>query len=125
MINISAIVIFGLYGRHNDGFTYAQAYWSTVSSTTISTLTNVTLVIDYVRTDRFANSGSGLTHKQRSLVIIVMMLLIWIAIGAGVFAMLLSVPFQQGLYFTIVSIESQSSLVPEFSDPWAADSPHS
>jgi potassium channel subfamily K, other eukaryote len=116
MINIAAIVIFGLLGRHDDGFTYAQAYWSTVSSTTISTLTNVTLVIDYIKTDRFANSGSGLTHKQRSLVIIVMMLLIWIAIGAGVFAMLLGVPFQQGLYFTIVSIESQFSVLSDALD---------
>lgn len=107
IINIVAITIFGWYGRHNDGFTYAQAYWSTVSSTAISTITNITLIIDYVRTDRFSNSGSGLTAKQRSLVIIVILLLVWIAIGSGVFASLLNIPFQQALYFTIVSIESE------------------
>lgn len=108
-INIVAIIVFGLRGKEKDGFTFGQAYWSTVSSTSVSTITNITLIIDYIRTDRFSNSGSGLTSKQRSLVIIVIILLIWIGVGAGVFSALLDLPFQQSLYFTVVSIESTQS----------------
>ncbi|KAF8324297.1 uncharacterized protein EI90DRAFT_3129999 [Cantharellus anzutake] len=106
IINIIAVSAFGYYGRHDDGFTYAQAYWSCVASTAISSITNITLVIDYMRTKNFADSGSGLTNKQRSLVIIVMILLVWIAAGAGVFTVLLEIPFQTALYFTVVTIET-------------------
>ncbi len=55
-------------------------------------------------------SGSGLTNKQRSLVIIVMVLLVWIAAGAGIYSTLLSLPFHTALYFTVVTIESGSQL---------------
>lgn len=106
IINITAIISFGFHGRKNDGFTFAQAYWMTCCSTVISTVTNVTLIVDYLRTDRFSQSGSGLTSKQRSLVIIVIILFSWIAAGAGVFSAMLDLSFQDALYFTIVSIES-------------------
>jgi potassium channel subfamily K len=106
IINIITVSIFGYRGRKNDGFTYAQAYWFTVASTIVSTVTNVTLLIDFIRTRDIASSGSGLTRKQRSLVIVVILLFSWVAVGAGCFCALLHISFQDSLYYTVVSMES-------------------
>jgi len=57
MINISAVTIFGVEHRFDDGFTYGQSFWFTVCSTIASTATNITLIIDYARTKDFVNSG--------------------------------------------------------------------
>lgn len=106
IFNITVVTIFGVQHRFDDGFTYGQAFWMTVCSTIASTITNVTLMIDYFRTPDFDNSGSGLTHKQRSLVIIVIILLCYIAIGALILAFLLKLSFIDALYLTVVSIET-------------------
>ena len=58
LINISAVTIFGVQHRFDDGFTYGQSFWFTVCSTIASTATNVTLIIDYSRTKDFINSGT-------------------------------------------------------------------
>ena len=57
VINITAVTIFGVEHRFNDGFTYGDSFWVTVCSTIASTLTNVTLIMDYVQTPDFARSG--------------------------------------------------------------------
>ena len=96
IINIICVTTFGVEHRFNDGFTYGQSFWLTVCSTIASTITNVTVIVDYVRTPQFSRSGaylfnkilcfqpplstklhltgSGLTRKQRALVIIVIIL---------------------------------------------------
>ncbi|KAG8742490.1 hypothetical protein FRC10_001386 [Ceratobasidium sp. 414] len=61
---------------------YGQAFWMTICSTIASVITTISLAWDLYRTPEFARSGSGLTRKQRSLVIIVMVLLCYIALGA-------------------------------------------
>ena len=69
--------------------------------------TNATLIYDLIKTKEFRHSGSGLTPKQRSLVIIVMILLVYMAVGALCFNFLLpEIAFQNALYFTVVSIET-------------------
>ncbi|EMD34661.1 hypothetical protein CERSUDRAFT_116841 [Gelatoporia subvermispora B] len=106
LINISAVTIFGVEHRFDDGFTYGQSFWITLCSTVASTFTNITLVYDFVRTPNFAESGSGLTRRQRGLVIIVIVLLAYIAFGALVNSLLLNLSFIDGLYFTTVTIET-------------------
>ncbi len=70
-------------------------------------VTNATLIYDLIKTKEFRYSGSGLTPKQRSLVIIVMVLLVYMAMGALCFNFLLpDIPFQNALYYTVVSIET-------------------
>ena len=83
-----------------------------MASTVISTVTNVTLLIDFITTKDLASSGSGLTQKQRSLVIVMILLFAWVAIGAGCFSALLKISFQDSLYFTIVTMESTSIFFP-------------
>ena len=57
LINITAVTIFGVEHRFNDGFTYGQGFWMVVCSTSVSTFTNITLAIDFIRTPQFATSG--------------------------------------------------------------------
>lgn len=57
ILNIVAVTVFGVEHRFNDGFTYGEAYWITVCSTVVSLITNVTLIIDFVRTPNFKTSG--------------------------------------------------------------------
>ncbi|KAL7421159.1 Potassium channel [Cryptotrichosporon argae] len=107
IINIAAVTVFGVVHRFNDGFTYSEAFWLCVCSTVASMVTNITLIFDLVKTKDFGRSGSGLTPKQRSLVIIVMLLLVYIAIGALCLNFLLpSIAFQNVLYFAVVTIET-------------------
>ncbi|TFK49332.1 voltage-gated potassium channel [Heliocybe sulcata] len=106
IINIVAVTFFGVVHRYDDGFTYGEAFWLTVCSTVASVVTNVTLLLDLVRTKDFSKSGSGLTPKQRALVLIVMVLLLQIALGSAVNSALMDLQFIDGLYFTVVSIET-------------------
>ncbi|CAE6447531.1 unnamed protein product [Rhizoctonia solani] len=106
IINIITVTIFGVIHRVDDGFTYGQAFWMTVCSTIASVITTVSLIYDWIRTPDFARSGSGLTRKQRLLVIIVMVLLCYIALGAMCYSFIMDLSFQNGLYFTVVSIET-------------------
>ena len=50
--------------------------------------------------------GSGLTHRQRSLVIIVIILLAYMSLGSGVISVMLKITFIDALYFSTVSIET-------------------
>ncbi|KAJ7222053.1 hypothetical protein B0H12DRAFT_1241106 [Mycena haematopus] len=106
VINVIAVTTFGVEHRFNDGFTYGQSFWITVCSTIVSTFTNFTLITDLIRTPDFENSGSGLTRRQRSLVILVILLLSYIALGALIHSFLLSLNFIDAMYFTLVSIET-------------------
>jgi hypothetical protein len=59
IINISAVTIYGVqHHEHNDGLIYGQSFWFTICSTIVSTITNITLVVDYFRTKDFVNNGT-------------------------------------------------------------------
>ncbi|KIY45073.1 voltage-gated potassium channel, partial [Fistulina hepatica ATCC 64428] len=106
VINMLCLVLFGVAHRANDGFTYGQPYWMIVCSTVVSTFTNITLIFDLIQTPDFTRAGSGLTRKQRSLVIVVMVLLVYIALGALVNSYLVERQFVDSLYFTVASVET-------------------
>ncbi|KAF8581278.1 voltage-gated potassium channel [Ramaria rubella] len=106
VINTVTVTVFGVEHRFDDGFTYGQPFWLVVASTVVSLFTTITLIWDLWTTPDFSKSGSGLTRKQRSLVIIVMILLCWIAFGGLVYSILMHLSFIDGLYFTVVSIET-------------------
>jgi potassium channel subfamily K len=58
VIIIPIVTAFGIIHRVDDGFTYGQSFWFSVCSTIVSSVTNITLVVDYVTTKDFANSGT-------------------------------------------------------------------
>ncbi|KAG8896758.1 hypothetical protein FRB99_008674, partial [Tulasnella sp. 403] len=106
IINVVTVTTFGVIHRFDDGFTYGEAFWMCVCSTIFSVIVTVTLAFDLITTPDFAKSGSGLTKKQRSLVIVVMILICYIALGSLVFSIIMDLTFQDGLYFTVVTIET-------------------
>ncbi|OBZ77638.1 Outward-rectifier potassium channel TOK1 [Grifola frondosa] len=106
IINVIALTVFGVQHRFNDGFTYGTAFWMTLCSTITSSFANITIIIDLIRTPDFAQRGSGLTRKQRALMIIVIVLLLYLAFGAMVNSFMLDLSFINGLYFAVVSIET-------------------
>lgn len=113
LINIATLVVFGVVHRVNDGFDYGISYWMSVAATVASLTCNVTLVMDYIKTKDFGRNGSGLTEKQRSLVISVMIFLGYLGFGALIHTYIISDPdaagtlsFIDALYFTIVTVTS-------------------
>ena len=109
-LNTAMLVAFGVIHAVDDGFTYGQPYWMTVASTACSLSCNVTLIVDFVRTRDFRRHGSGLTEKQRQLVIAVMVLLIYIALGSLVQRYLIDISFEDALYFVCVRIDQSAPL---------------
>ena len=116
------VATFAALHRANDGFTMSEAFWMTICSTVVSTITNFTLIWDFVKTPNFAKAGgsvlvclhlfypsthprpgSGITLRQRSLVIITMIFLTYIALGALISSLMMSLTFVNGLFFTIVT----------------------
>lgn len=59
------------------------------------------LIIDVIST-----IGSGLTHKQRSLVIIIIVFLCYITFGSLIQTFMLDITFFDSLYYSVVSIET-------------------
>jgi hypothetical protein len=106
LISTATVTVFGVIYSVDDGFTYGQPFWMTVCSTIASIMTSVTLLVDFIRTKNFASSGSGLTRRQRTLVIIIMVLLFYIAFGALVQKLVLKLTFIDALYLAVVSIET-------------------
>ena len=53
------VTTFGIQHRVNDGFTISEAFWMTICSTIVSTITNFTLIWDFVTTPNFANAGKS------------------------------------------------------------------
>jgi potassium channel subfamily K len=120
------VTTFGIMHSGDDGFTTSEAFWMTICSTVVSTITNFTLVWDYVTTPNFAKAGksafvclrlsppvhnscthprpgSGITLRQRSLVIITMIFLTYIALGALITSLMMNLTFINGLFFSIVT----------------------
>lgn len=103
ILNIVTVTTFGVQHSADNGFTTSEAFWMTTCSTVVSTITNFTLVWDFVTTPNFAKAGSGVTLRQRSLVIITMIFLTYIALGALITSLMMNLTFINGLFFVIVT----------------------
>lgn len=104
-------------------FTTITLVWDLLATPDFSKSGMVLFILFPPNWPDFFYSGSGLTRKQvhvvfnfhagffslklqRSLVIVVMILLCWITLGGLVFSLLMQLSFIDGLYFTVVSIET-------------------
>ncbi|GAA5984694.1 hypothetical protein JCM10908_003463 [Rhodotorula pacifica] len=104
-INIAAVSWFGISKRHADGFNYNDTFWMTVASTVASTICNVTLVLDLVHTRDFVRKGSGLTERQRALMVTVMFLFLYLGLGALCYFYLIpDLRFVDALFFVEVTV---------------------
>ncbi|KAK0523326.1 Potassium channel [Tilletia horrida] len=103
-INIAALAAFGKIHAIADGFTYSEGYWMTMGSTVASIIVNCTLVADFVNTKEFRNAGSGLSRKQRELVIMTMLVLFYLSLGALMYSFMLHQNFESALYFVVCTL---------------------
>ncbi|KAH9974700.1 hypothetical protein BGW80DRAFT_1559693 [Lactifluus volemus] len=103
ILNVVTLLIFGIEHRFGNDFTYGEAFWMTICSTIMSMTTNLTLISDFLRTPDLSAAGSGLTRKQRSLVIITIIFLVYLALGALITSLMMSLTFLNGLFFTVVT----------------------
>lgn len=126
VINIAAVSWFGISKRHADGFncicflstlsrfsqvlsmflpTDNDTFWMTVASTVASTVCNVTLIVDFVRTRDFVRKGSGLTERQRALMVTAMFLFLYLGLGALFYFYLIpDLRFVDALFFVEVRL---------------------
>ncbi|BGP42936.1 Potassium channel [Rhodotorula kratochvilovae] len=99
--SIAIVTWFGVVHRFSDGFVYGDAFWLSVAATVASTVCNVTLVLDLIRTKDFDKKGSGLTEKQRMLVIVSMVFFLNLGVGSLCYSYLIDgLRFIDALYFT-------------------------
>ncbi|KDN52470.1 hypothetical protein K437DRAFT_254252 [Tilletiaria anomala UBC 951] len=106
IINVMALSIFGVIHAVGDGFTYSESFYMTLGSTVASIMVNVTLIIDFISTKNFGNAGSGLTQKQKELVIMAMVFLVYLSLGSLLYALILGDRFENSLYFVLCTITS-------------------
>ena len=57
ILNIVTVVVWAIQHRFDDGFTNGEAFWMTICSTIVSSITNVTLIWDLVTTPNFEKAG--------------------------------------------------------------------
>ena len=57
ILNIATVVIWAIQHRFDDGFTNGEAFWMTICSTIVSSITNVILIWDLVTTPNFEKAG--------------------------------------------------------------------
>ncbi|KAN0062040.1 Potassium channel [Thecaphora frezii] len=105
LINLVSLATFGaIYGPRNDGLSLSASYWMVCASTLASLLVTVSLIVDYARTNDYRHAGSGLTQRQKGLVLAVMALLLYLSLGSLVFTFLVGIDFITALYFSTATI---------------------
>ncbi|GAA6046700.1 hypothetical protein JCM3770_003123 [Rhodotorula araucariae] len=99
--SIAIVTWFGVAHRFSDGFVYGDAFWLSVASTATSVICNVTLLLDLFLTKDFDKKGSGLTERQRMLVIVAMVFFLNLGLGSLCYSYLIDdLRFIDSLYFT-------------------------
>ncbi|KPV72618.1 uncharacterized protein RHOBADRAFT_55715 [Rhodotorula graminis WP1] len=100
-IAIAACVWFLVVHRFNDGFVYGDGLWLSLAAVVASLTCNITLGLDLWRTENFDKKGSGLTEKQRALVIVAMSFLLNLGLGSLAYSYLIpDLRFIDAMYFT-------------------------
>ncbi|CAH7667120.1 hypothetical protein BY996DRAFT_4581032 [Phakopsora pachyrhizi] len=101
IINIIILIYLGL-----KDYSYPKIGWMMLASTIVSVACNISLVVDYVFVENFQAKGSGLTTKQRTLIIAAMSLLLYCGLGAMLFIFLENkkIDFDAALYFSVCTI---------------------
>ncbi|KAH9809715.1 hypothetical protein DFH28DRAFT_904470 [Melampsora americana] len=107
LTNMSILILSPIQlGTDGSDHSLGYGYWLLVASSIISLSCNSALIFDYCLVENFRAKGSGLTNKQRSLVIACMALVMYIGFGALIFIFLIDVriKFIDALYFCVCTV---------------------
>lgn len=112
VVNLVALIIFGVEHAHPDGYILSTAFWLTAASSCVAFAAIVCLVGDGFLTAWYSRGGTGISGKQRSLVLTWDFFVLLILIGAVAFRYLIAgASYLDSIYFCI-----QSALTVGFGD---------
>ncbi|ORY84113.1 hypothetical protein BCR35DRAFT_340121 [Leucosporidium creatinivorum] len=103
ILNITSLSIFAIQHGEPDGYVLSTAFWLTASSACVAFVVLCCLGIDFFLTDRFRTRGTGLSGKQRSLVVSFTLFLAVCCVSSVVAKYMNDVSFLNALYFVIQS----------------------
>lgn len=106
IINVTILVYLKINNDKEPQGEFHQIFWMLLASTSISSICNLALIVDYIRVDNFRARGSGMTVKQRTLVIVTMCFLLYVGLGAMAFYLAEDgrVEFNDALYFCVCTV---------------------
>ncbi|GAA5864245.1 hypothetical protein JCM3774_001268 [Rhodotorula dairenensis] len=112
IVNLVALIIFGVAHAHPDGYVLSTAFWLTAASACVAAGSVALLVVDGSLTRWYSRGGTGVSGQQRSLVLTWDLFLSLILIGAIAYRYLIvGASYLDTIYFCI-----QSALTVGFGD---------
>ncbi|GAA5967668.1 hypothetical protein JCM11641_005728 [Rhodosporidiobolus odoratus] len=105
VLNLVAVTIFAVRHAHPDGFALSTAFWLTVASSAVALAVVLLLLVDGMLTKWWSKGSTGLSGKQRSLVIAFDIFVALLVIGSVCYRYLLDdANYLDALYFVIQSV---------------------
>ncbi|KAF8982990.1 hypothetical protein BGZ46_000211 [Entomortierella lignicola] len=90
--------------RHSKGYIYKEGFWAMVAATILSFISTALMSIDLHRTPTLQLQDSGLTQKQRILLASVMLLCLYLTLGALIIYYIEHLNYLDSLYFCMATI---------------------
>lgn len=104
-VNGVALTVFGVEHAQPDGFVLSTAFWLTAASSCVALAAVVCLFVDGLATGWYVRGGTGISSKQRSLVITFDFFVALLLVGSVVYHFLLpNVTFLDTVYLCIQSV---------------------
>ncbi|KAF9979347.1 hypothetical protein BGZ73_000041 [Actinomortierella ambigua] len=105
ILSLAAVIPFCRDFRLSEGYVYEEGFWSMVASMVFSFAATILMSIDLHMTPNFRAKGSGVTHKQRILIIEAMGFCFYLALGAlCIYFIEPDWTFLESLFFAMVTI---------------------
>ncbi|GAA5983873.1 hypothetical protein JCM10908_005958 [Rhodotorula pacifica] len=111
-VNLVALIVFGVQHAHPDGYVLSTAFWLTAASACVAAASTALLLIDGALTRWYSRGGTGVSGKQRSLILTWDFFVFLILIGSVSYRYLIvGANFLDATYFCV-----QSALTVGFGD---------
>ncbi|GAA5896777.1 hypothetical protein JCM8208_007085 [Rhodotorula glutinis] len=104
-VNAVALTIFGIEHAQPDGFVLSTAFWLTAASGCVALAAVVCLLVDGLATQWYVRGGTGISGKQRSLVVAFDFFIALILVGSVAYRYLIpDVTFLDTVYLCVQSL---------------------
>ncbi|BGP48693.1 Potassium channel [Rhodotorula kratochvilovae] len=105
VVNLVALSIFGAEHAHPDGYVLSTAFWLTAASGCVALAVVACLLVDGLATKWYTRGGTGVSGKQRSLILTFDVFCSLLLVGSVCYRYLISdVTYLDTVYFCIQSL---------------------
>lgn len=112
VVNLVALIIFGVEHAHPDGYVLSTAFWLTAASACVAAASVALLIFDGTLTGWYSRGGTGVSGQQRSLVLTWDFFVFLILIGSVAYRyLIIGATYLDTIYFCV-----QSALTVGFGD---------